>query len=103
MRLLRLLKFQARYGFKIDTSAEKAIKTCLKEIVKSSPARILEEILRMLESGASAPFFRLLAEHGFLSILFPRLMQALRTSRGKLIFHYLTCADQIHQHKGKTL
>ncbi len=101
VRLLRLLKFQARYGFKIDPVTEAAILSCREEIVKSSPARILEEILRMLESGAAAPFFRLLAEHHFLGILFPRLMQALRTPQGKIIFHYLACADQIHQHKGK--
>lgn len=101
VRLLRLLKFQARYAFKVDASTEAAIHTCRAEIVKSSPARILEEIFRMLESGASAPFFRLLAEYNFLSILFPRLMHALRTAQGKMIFHYLTCADQIHQHKGK--
>lgn len=101
VRLLRLLKFQARYGFKIDKPTEEAIHTCRKEIVKSSSARILEEIFRMLESGASAPFFHLLAEHNFLSILFPGLMKALRTPHGKMIFHYLTCADRIHQHKGK--
>ncbi len=101
VRLLRLLKFQARYGFKIDPDTQQAIATCRQEIVKSSPARILEEIFRMLESGASAPFFRLMAEHNFLAILFPRLMQALQTTEGKLVFHYLACADQIHQHKGK--
>jgi poly(A) polymerase len=101
VRLLRLLKFQARYNFNIDPTTALAIPVCRKEIVKSSPARILEEILRMLESGASAPFFRLMAEHNFLAILFPRLMQALRTPQGKLIFHYLTCADRLHQHKGK--
>lgn len=101
VRLLRLLKFQARYDLKVDPVTEASIHTCRQEIVKSSPARILEEILRMLESGASAPFFRLLAEYQFLSILFPRLMQALRTPQGKMIFHYLACADQIYQHKGK--
>lgn len=103
VRLLRLLKFKARYGFQVDPRTEAAIHTCREEIIKSSPARILEEIMRMLESGASAPFFRLLAEYNFLSVLFPRLMQALRSSQGKMIFHYLTCADQLHQHKEKNV
>lgn len=103
VRLLRLLKFKARYGFTVDQTTETAIHICREEIVKSSPARILEEILRMLESGAAAPFFRLLAEYNFLAILFPHLMQALRTPQGKMIFHYLTCADQIYQHKGKNV
>jgi poly(A) polymerase len=103
VRLLRLLKFQARFGFKIDPSTEQAIHHCCKEIVKSSSARILEEILRMLESGSSAPFFKLLAEYGILTILFPSLSNFLRTSQGKFIFHYLASADQLYQHKGKNI
>ncbi len=103
VRLLRLLKFQARYDFKIDPRTQASICTCREEIVKSSPARILEEILRMLESGSASPFFRLLAEHDFLAILFPRLMQAFRTPAGKKVFHYLACADQLYQHKGENV
>lgn len=101
VRLLRLLKFRARYEFQVHPDTEAAVPLCRKEITKSSSARILEEMFRMLESGASAPFFHLLAEHNFLSILFPRLMEAMRTPQGKKIFHYLSCADRIHEHKGQ--
>ncbi len=101
VRLLRLIKFKARYGFNIEPDTEKAVHLYREEIKKSSSARILEEILRMLESGSSASFFRLLAEYGILDILFPRLMRALRTPQGKLVFHYLACADQLYHHKGK--
>lgn len=101
VRLLRLLKFVARFGFKIDPEAEKAITLCRQEIIKSSPARILEEFLRMLESGASASFIRLLAQYGFLSFLFPALTDFLHTPTGKKVFHYLACADKIYGHTGK--
>lgn len=102
VRLLRLIKFYARYHqFKIDSLTEQAIHVCREEIIKSSSARILEEVFRMLESGASAAFFRLLAEYNILSILFPKLMQTMRTPHGKLIFHYLACADQLYQYKNK--
>lgn len=101
VRLLRLMKFQARYEFNVDPQTENALHQCREEIVKSSPARVLEEMFRMLESGAAAPFFKLLAEKKYLSILFPRLMNALHTKNGRLIFHYLACADQIHKYKGK--
>lgn len=103
VRIIRLLKFKARYGFNIDSEAEKSIHTCLNEIVKSSPARILEEILRMLESGYSTPFFSLMAEYDLLNILFPTLTRFLHTQKGKMIFHYLACADQLHRHKGKNV
>lgn len=57
VRMIRLLKFRARFGLDIDMESRKALVNCRDEIVKSSPARVLEEIFRMLESGASAPFF----------------------------------------------
>ncbi len=103
VRIIRLLKFKARYGFNIDNEAEQSIHTCLNEIVKSSSARILEEILRMLESGYSTPFFSLMAKYGLLNILFPTLTHFLHTQKGKLIFHYLACADQLYRHKGKNV
>lgn len=101
VRILRLLKFRARFGFAFDREAEEAIHTCKNEIVKSSPARILEEFLRMLESGASARFLELLAQYGFLTYLFPDLGRYFKTPYGKKVFHFLACADNIHRHKGK--
>ena len=56
VRMLRLIKFQARFGFDVDSAARIALLECRQEIVKSSSARIQEELLRMLESGASEPF-----------------------------------------------
>lgn len=103
VRLLRLLKFIARFGFEIDQATADAILTCQNEILKSSPARILEEFLRMLESGAAARFLRLLAHYGFLNILFPQLAKFIKTHKGKIIYHYLECADQLYHHKGKNV
>jgi poly(A) polymerase len=101
VRIIRLIKFQARFGFKIEANTEKAVTTCLEEIRKSSEARILEEILRMLESGASEPFFRLLAQYNLINILFPSLTEFLHTSKGKEVFHYLSVVDKLYQYKGK--
>lgn len=103
VRLLRLLKFQARFGFQIDPVTDQAAQAAYQEIVKSSPARILEEILRMMESGFSAPFFKLMSQYGLLNILFPGLDKFLRQPQGKTILHYLTCADQMNLHKGKNV
>lgn len=44
VRMLRLLKFQARFGFDVDPAARVALLECRQEIVKSSPARIQEEL-----------------------------------------------------------
>ena len=99
VRMLRLLKFRARYGFSIDGEAEEATLSMQRDIHKSSPARILEEILRMLESGASAPFFQLMGEYGFLSLLFPSLTHFLAKPEGREVFRYLACLDQVQKRK----
>lgn len=93
VRMLRMLKFQARFGFTIDDSSHIALLECRQEIMKSSPARILEELLRMLESKASEPFFRLLAEHGFMHLLMPSLGHFLDSKDAEEVFSFLKEID----------
>lgn len=101
VRMIRLLKFRARFGFEIDGEARQALLDCKQEIIKSSPARVLEEIFRMLESGAAAPFFMLLLESGILELLLPPLSHFLQSPRGAEVFKYLTVADKINKNSPK--
>ena len=94
VRMIRLLKFRARLGFEIDPAALQALIECREAILQSSQARILEELLRMLESGASAPFFRLLADHYILSLLLPVLGDFLEINPDGEIFSYLEEVDK---------
>ena len=73
VRMIRLIKFCARFDLHIDQSTFQALLNCKGEILKSSSARVLEELLRMLESGAAKPFFHLLHEYGLLRPLLPRV------------------------------
>ena len=93
VRMLRLLKFRARFKFKICPITLKALDKCQEEILKSAPARLLEETLRMLESGASEPFFRLMLKHRFLDILFPWLTHFLQGPSQDNVFKLLKQAD----------
>lgn len=95
VRMLRLLKFQARFGLNIDPVTHNALLECRHEIIKSSPARILEELLRMLESGSSEPFFRKLAEHGFFDLIIPALAKSMKIAEEEEILSYLKEADTI--------
>jgi len=101
VRMIRLLKFQARFGFRIDSQTQAAMGKCYEEIIKSSPARILEEILRMLESGASAPFMRFMTQSGLLELLFPSLTAFLKGSNGESIYKLLKAADAINTTSGR--
>lgn len=100
VRMIRLLKFQARYDFIISEQDKQALSSCLLEIKKSSPARLLEEWFRMLESKASAPFVELLLNHQFLELLFPKIDAELKGSFGPTIKRFLEACD--HENKKAT-
>lgn len=97
VRMLRLLKFQARFGLEVDSAARIALLECRQEIVKSSSARIQEELLRMLESGASEPFFRLLTEYGFIHLMFPTFGEYMESPQAEDVFAYLKEIDTTFQ------
>ena len=79
VRMIRLLKFCARFNFQIERPTFEALLNCKKEILKSSSPRVLEELLRMLESGSSKSFFHLLNEYGLLHSLLPELAHFFKT------------------------
>lgn len=73
VRMIRLLKFKARFDFHIEDETFNAMISLKNEITKSSPARVLEELFKMLESASSKRFFYLLTKHEILNILSPTL------------------------------
>lgn len=101
VRMIRLLKFKARFDFDVDSETECALNNCQHEIIKSSPARILEEILRMLESGSSSPFFQLMSDAGLLDLLFPCLNYFIKGNYGQEVYKYLNAADTINRQSAR--
>lgn len=96
VRMLRLLKFRARFSFHIHENCRNALLECREEILKSSVARVLEEMLKMLESGAAAPFFHLLSESGMLQLLLPHLANFLQGPYGIETYKLLESIDKFH-------
>ncbi|NGX56351.1 MAG: Poly(A) polymerase I [Candidatus Anoxychlamydiales bacterium] len=92
VRMIRLLKFKARFDFEIEKETLNALIECKQEIVKSSPARILEELFRMLVSTKSKNFFKLLDSYNFLDYLMPELSDFLKINN-TLVFTLLEKAD----------
>lgn len=103
VRMIRLVKFQARFNFLVDPDTHNALRICRQEIVKSSPARLLEEILRMLESGAAASFFRIMIESHLLEQLFPSLNTFLTSPAGERSYRFLDAIDKLHCHTSRPL
>lgn len=103
VRMLRLIKFMARFGFEVHEDTLHALRVCREEIIKSAPARVMEEIFRMLESGSAEAFFRLMTEHGLLAPLIPGLDSFLRGPHAEDIYVYLRVLDQrVRMQHGKT-
>ena len=71
IRMLRAVAFAARLGFHIDPTTYDAIRRHCAAIGLSSPARLLEELYKILRSGASKRTFRMLAEVGLLEHVTP--------------------------------
>ena len=95
VRMIRLLKFQARFGCTVCDETHQALLDCRSEILKSAPARVLEELLRMTESSSAKPFFELMTKQGLLQPLLPTLSEFLETPRGGEVYDFLEEADRM--------
>ncbi len=95
VRMIRLIKFCARFQLEIEPTTFEALLSCRQEIIKSSSARVLEELLRMLESGSSKKFFHLLQEYGLIMPLLPELAYFLKNKDlDSANFDLLSAIDQ---------
>ncbi|MCF7851662.1 MAG: polynucleotide adenylyltransferase PcnB [Simkaniaceae bacterium] len=95
VRMIRLLKFLARFDLQIDEKMKIDFLECRQEILKSSQARILEEIMRMLHSGAASKFIRLMSDWGLLQQLLPELSSFFEHDPNHLIYRYLDEIDSM--------
>jgi hypothetical protein len=85
VRMLRAVALAARLGFTIDRDSLEAIRTLRGDIVKSSPARILDEVYKILRQGASRKTFQMLHELGLLAYLLPEADQAIAEQGERLL------------------
>jgi poly(A) polymerase len=76
VRMLRAVAMAARLDFAIDPPIDAAIAAHRAEIAKSAPARLIEELYKLLRSGASERAFRMLAERRVLEPIAPQLQKA---------------------------
>lgn len=103
VRMIRLLKFRARFGFEVEHKCQKAMHACKEEILKSAPARVLEEIFKMLESGSAANFFSLMFSHDFLEILFPCFHHFFSGASKEIAYSFLQTIDEMQRKEKSAL
>ena len=80
VRMMRAVTFGIRLGFRLDAPVREAIASHHGEIAQASPARLLEELYKILRSGLATRTFRALSRRGLLQHLAPEVERS-RNSR----------------------
>lgn len=76
VRMLRAIKFAARFGYRFDPATEAALRELPAKILDASRARVTEEIFRILQQANRHQGMEMLGRYGFLDHLFPTWMKA---------------------------
>ena len=71
LRMLRGVRFAARFGFQIEPETMAAAKQLAGQITQVSPERIRDELTKLLTEGAARRGFELLDETGLLAVVLP--------------------------------
>jgi len=71
VRMLRAVRFAALLGFTMEEETRKELVTAADTIVRAAPARLYEEMLKILLSGEGAKCCDLLRQTGLFAALFP--------------------------------
>ena len=73
LRMMRVVRFAARFGFEIEVETFRAIRRRVAEIRQVSPERLREELTKMLTEGAARQAFELLDETWLLRQVLPEI------------------------------
>jgi poly(A) polymerase len=75
LRMLRAVRFAARFSFELDPETLRAIRSLAPRIHAVSRERVRDELTRMLTEGHARRAFELLDETGLLAEVLPELVQ----------------------------
>ena len=73
LRLLRAVRFAARFGFAIEPGTHAAMRACAAKIATVSRERVRDELTKMLTEGKARRAFELLDETGLLVQVLPEI------------------------------
>ena len=75
VRMIRAVSMASRLDFTIDPPIDTAITAHRGELARSAPARLVEEIYKLLRAGSAEKAFRMLAERRLLEPIAPELQK----------------------------
>lgn len=77
VRILRSIRFAMRLGFAVEENTLKAMREFSKDLLRCAPARLQEEVVRLLTCGKAKDCLRLALEVGALDVLMPELLEGM--------------------------
>jgi poly(A) polymerase len=98
VRILRAIRFAAKCAFDGEPATLAAMKKHVEEIPRCAPPRVLEELMKLLRSGAARRCFELLREIGALRILLPPVAAYLERNGPEEAERHLRALDALDAH-----
>ncbi len=80
VRILRAVKFATRLSFRIEERTWAAMTALAPQLARAAPPRVLEEVLRLLRSGAALGAMRMLRACAALRVVLPEIDAFLKES-----------------------
>jgi poly(A) polymerase len=110
LRMLRAVRFAARFDYQIDPSTFLAIKRLAPQISQVSQERVRDELTKMLTEGRAQRAFQLLDETGLLREVLPEISKMKGVEQppqyhpeGDVFVHTLLLLDKLPAGSSKTL
>ena len=98
VRILRAIRFAAKCAFEVEPRTLAAMQAHVEEIPRCAPPRVLEEVLKLLRSGASRRCFELMRQIGALRILLPPVAAYLERHGPQEAERHLRALDALDAH-----
>ena len=98
VRILRAIRFAAKCALQLEPETFAAMKAHAPEIPRCAPPRVLEEMLKLVRSGAARRCFELLREVGALRVLLPPVAEYLEQRGPSEAERHLRALDALDAH-----
>jgi poly(A) polymerase len=94
VRMLRAIKFAARFGYTIEAETDRALRELGEEIHKASRFRVTEEIFRILTQANRERGLRLLYDYGILRVIYPEWLDAIGADGFEQVAEFFAAVDE---------
>jgi poly(A) polymerase len=94
VRMLRAIKFAARFGYTFEAETEAALRQHQQDILKASRFRVTEEVFRILIQPNRHVGLKMLKDYGFLSVIYPQWLESIGAEGFEQVLGFFEAAEK---------